>query len=148
MASQLIEAKVGQEQHSSSWGKFYIHGFKLVADDRRNDRHYSFTEGAAEVADGTIFTVWAADGDKRGTDDNDYYILVADGGQEPATIDNGYGHITGCWRVLAHGDGKIRAPRLLSWAKDKLLTEAFARHLGEQIHLRGKAQPDPFEEAA
>jgi hypothetical protein len=142
---QLIEGKTGSEQHSSSWGKFIVMGVRLVADERQADRHHTYTAGAAEVDDGTVFTIWQATGNRRGTDQADFYILLADSAQEPTTIDNGYGRLTGRWQVLAHGDGPVRAPRLLGWTKNLTLTEPLARHLGAQINLRGKAQPDPLE---
>jgi hypothetical protein len=141
---QLMEGKTGQEQHASSWGKFYLHGIKLVAEARCNNSHESSSTGAVEVSDGVIFTVWMASGNRRGTDSSDYYILLADSAQEAAELTNGYGMLTGRWQVLAHGDGTVRAPRLLLWAKDRSLTEREARHLGAQIKLRDKAQPDPM----
>ncbi len=142
---QLIEAKTGFEQHTSSWGKFFLHGIEIVADERIRDGHHAYTVGAAEAKDGAIFTVWAARGDKHGTNENDYYILLANSAQPAAEIENGYGYVRGRWEVLAHGDGKVRAPRLLAWTKGQELTERLARHLGAQIHLRGKAQPDPLD---
>lgn len=144
MPPQLIEGKTGDEQHTSSWGKFYLHGIKLIADERQNDKHYSYTIGAVETEDDAIFTAYAASGDKRGMNACDYYILRADAAQPEAEIKNGYGFVRGHWEVLAHGDGTVRGPRLLSWAADKPLSEALARHLGQQIKLRGKAQPNPL----
>jgi hypothetical protein len=141
---QLIEGRVGEEWHTSSWGKFYMHGVSLVAEGRVKTRHETYTSGALEVEDGTLLTVWASAGNKRGTDSADFYILLTDASAGLATIENGYGELTGRWQVLAHGDGPTRAGRLLGWAKGKELTVPLARHLGEQIRLRGKAQPDPL----
>lgn len=143
----LIESKTGAEQHTSSWGKFYIHGLKLVKEDYTNDRHHSYTTACTDVPDNTLFTVWAASGDKRGTDEADYYILRADNSREEQEIENGYGYVKGRWEVLAHGDGKVRGLRLMQWALKQPLNERLARHLGTQIHIRGKAQPDPLEDA-
>ena len=145
MAKQLIEGRTGEEWHTSSWGKFYTHGLSLVADARVRSKHETYVSGAVEVEDGIVFTVWASRGNKRGTDAADYYILLTDAACESATIDNGYGTLTGRWQVLAHGDGVTRAGRLLGWVKGQTLTEALGRHLGEQIHVRGKAQPEPLE---
>lgn len=142
--NQLIEAKIGHEQHTSTWGKFFVRGIKIVAEDVRRDNHVAYTTGAVEAPDGTLVTVWAASGDKHGTNSADYYILRADSAQPAAEIATRYGYIRGRWEILAHGDGKARAPRLLSWCDGKPLTEALARHFGQQIHLRGKAQPDPL----
>lgn len=144
MNTQLIEAKVGEESHSSTWGKFYVRGIEIVAEERFSDNHLRYTEGAAQVADGTLFTVWASAGNKRGADSSDYYILLVDSRHLGSEIDNGYGFVRGQWQVLAHGDGTVRAPRLLGWAKGKALTEALARHLGSEIKRRGVKNPAPF----
>jgi len=144
----LLEAKFGSEQHSSSWGKFIVKGFTVVADNRVRTNHESYTEGATDVPAGTIFTVWAAHGDKHGTSDADFYICVVDSDAEPQEITGGHSsggcYIRGQFRILARGDGPVRAPRLLQWSQLQPLTAAWAEHLGRQIKLRGKAQPDPL----
>ena len=143
---QLIEGKVGAESHSSTWGKFYVKGVELVAEERTSDRHSNYTEGAVQVEDGKILTVWASAGNKRGTDEADYWILMADTSQPISEIDNRYGNLKGRWQILAHGDGKVRAPRLLGWAKGKTLTATLARHYGSEIKRRGVATPAPLAE--
>ena len=150
--ANLVEAKTGKEWHSSACGEFYIHGLALVAENFNKGKHQSYREAAAEVPDGTIFTVWDRSGDKHGTNSNDYYVLLADASQEPQEITGGCyrsgGYVRGRWQVLAHGDGKVRAPRLLGWVKAQggieKVSEALARHLGSEIHRRGILEPAPL----
>lgn len=151
--STLIEAKVGSEQHSSAWGKGNLQGAKLVADSHTRDRHNSYVEGAAEVAEGTVLSWWTSRGDKHGTSDADFYILRASETAPEIELTGGcYGsgnYLKGRLEILAHGEGKTKAPRLLSWWTEWAKTnggqtEEVARHLAEQIEKRGKATPDPL----
>lgn len=153
--ANLIEARTGAEQHSSYWGKFFVHGLDLVVEDYHRSRHESYRDGALEVADGILFTVWATEGNKYGTQDSNYYICVSDSAAAPQTIQGGcYGRggwITGRFRIVAHGAGKTRAPRLLAWVKAvggiERLSMDLAEHFAEYINRRGVALPPKLQKS-
>lgn len=117
----LIEYRVGSESHSSAWGKFYVKGLEQweVKEGGSRDRHESYTELAAEVPEGTIFTIFSQSGNKRGTEDFDFYICETQEVPEPQKITGGcYGRggwCSGNYYVLCHGEGTTKAPRLLNW---------------------------------
>jgi hypothetical protein len=152
--STLIEARTGSEQHSSSWGKFYIHGLPLVADDYSRTRHESYRDSALEAEDGIVFSIWATEGDKYGTSSSDYYICVTDSAAESRSITGGCysrgGYCRGCFRVLAHGKGKTKAPRLLEWVKNvggiECMSVELAEHFADYIDKRGVARPPEYSE--
>jgi hypothetical protein len=70
-----IEYVNGQEQHSSNWGKFYVKGLekwevKEDFDENRKDGHHTYQGYVClDVPEGTVFTVFEQNGNKRGTDD-------------------------------------------------------------------------------
>ena len=149
----VIEGRNGSEQHSSAWGKFYcknaLGGWLGVLEDSHRDRHESYGDFAAELAPGTLFTVFTQQGDRRGTQDMRFAIAQADAGAEERTIAGGCygrgGRVTGRFRLLADANTKTKARRLLGWWQDAPeRTERYARHLGEQIAVRGRAVPDPL----
>ena len=153
MGTNLIEARTGNESHSSTWGKFYVHGLDLVAEGYSRDRHEFYRAAAGEIPDGALFTIWHSEGDKRGTDTNDYYICVSDSAAEPLTIEGGCynrgeGYVRGRFRILAHGDGPVRAPRLLEWVKAaggiEKMTAELAVHFAAEIKRRGIKTPAPL----
>lgn len=119
----LIEFRNGQESHSSSWGKFYVKGLEKwqVREDFTRDKHESYTDFAAEVPDSTIFTIFSQSGDKRGTQNFDFYICeVRSPGDTPSnSIFGGHSRgnckCVGNFLVLCRGEGKTKAPRLMDW---------------------------------
>lgn len=150
--SNLIEAKVGSEQHSSAWGKGNLQGTpKLVAENYQRDRHNSYTEGAVEISEGTVISWWMSAGDKYGTHTADFYILKSVASAEMLELTGGcYGrgnYLKGNFEILAHADGKTKAPRLMKWWSEWAKmnggqNEEMARHLAVQIEKRGKNEPD------
>lgn len=154
--SILVEAKVGNESHSSYWGKGNLQGTpRLVAENYQRDRHNSYTEGAIEVAEGTVVSWWTSEGDKYGMSNADFYILKAsESADEQEFIGGCYGrgnYLRGKFEVLAHAEGKTKAPRLMKWWSEWAKanggqTEIMARHLAEQIEKRGKSVPDALKE--
>ena len=146
--ANLITARTGKEQHSSTWGKFVILGLPLVAEDKSYDRHTFYVDSAAEAEDGTMFTIWQSSGDKYGTTDADFYICKAGG--SPTRIEGGHrrgdAFIEGEFGIVAHGKGNTKATRLLSWwttwaPKNGGQTHENAELMGEQIDIRGRAWP-------
>ena len=147
-----IEYVSGNEQHSSSWGKFYIKGLeKLVVkeehDENRRDRHHGYQNYLGNsVPGGAVFTVFAQSGDKRGTNDWHYWICVADDAVESTRI-AGYGWIEGNFRILAHAEGKVKAPRLMGWwdkRPSNVSPLAYAEHCAAYIDKRGVAELPPI----
>lgn len=118
----MLEYRIGSESHTSSWGKFYVKGLEQyqVKEDYESGKHESYTDYAAEVPPGIIFTVFSQAGNKRGTDSFDFYICET---QPPSvtccTIEGGHSRssckISGNFFILAHGEGKVKAPRLMNW---------------------------------
>lgn len=146
----LLEAKVGNESHSSHWGKGNLQGVNLVSEDRTKTNHHNYTSGATEAQDGTVFTWWTSRGDKHGTIDADFYILQADSSAEEMELVGGcYGrgnYLRGQFSILAHGSDKTKAPRLLGWwvdwaPKNGGHTAEVARHLQQQLAIRGRMTP-------
>lgn len=151
----MIEYVQGQEQHTSNWGKFYIKGLEtqVVREDHsRNIRdrraQYQCYVGA-EVADGTVFTIFYQDGNKRGTETWNYLICVVDGSADEQTIDYAYTEtfVTGHFRVVAEGRTKTLAPRLMDWwtSRPKDVDPlAYAEHCAAHIGRRGVATLPPM----
>jgi len=121
--SPLIEYTQGSESHSSSWGKFYVKGLEkwAVKEDGEYDKHSHYTEYAADVPPGIIFTVFSQKGDKRGTESFDFYICEAKRYGEVIYNRIGGGHprstcqVTGPYVILCRGRGTTKAPRLMGW---------------------------------
>ncbi len=151
----MIEYINGQEQHTSNWGKFYVKGLEsqvVKEDHARNarDRHaqYQCYVGAA-VADGTVFTVFYQDGNKRGTDTWHYLICVVDCAEPEQMIEYGYTEtfVRGAFRVVAEGRTKTLAPRLMDWWQAKPAGAdplAYAEHCAAHIGRRGVAALPPM----
>lgn len=121
MSEQLIEYRVGSESHSSAWGKFYVKGLETweVKEGGERDRHNSYTDLAARVPEGTVFTVFSQAGNKRGTDTFDFYICQVVSDETTTTISGGCygkgGTCCGSFTILCRGEGKTKAPRLMEW---------------------------------
>lgn len=154
MGKQTLEARVGKESHSSWWGKGYLHGIRLVAEERIETNHHNYTAGAAEVEDGTVFSWWMSRGNKDGTHVAEFFILEADSTADPIEIDGGcYGkgenYLRARVNILARGSGELKSTRLLGWwtgwAKGNGgQTAQVARHLGAQLEIRGRVVPEPM----
>lgn len=143
-----IEYVSGNEQHSSSWGKFYVKGLeKLVVKEdfkeNQHDNHHSYQGYVGNnVPAGTVFTVFAQSGSKRGTDDWKYWICVVDDAAESIRL-AGYGWIEGCFRIVAQSEGKVKAPRLMGWWDKRpanINPLAYAEHCAAYIDKRGVAE--------
>lgn len=137
----------GNEQHSSSWGKFYVKGLEkfVVKEDHvsnRHDNHHNYQCWEGEVPMGTVFTVFEQDGDKHGTDTFKFTILqaVEDGDEQHIRASYGSGEMSGHWIVLASADTKTKAPRLMDWWQKKpanVDAAIWAKHLAQYIDKRG-----------
>lgn len=138
----LLEYTVGNESHSSFWGKFYVKGLEKyeIKEGGSRTKHESYAELAADVPDGAIFTVFSQSGNKRGTDAFDFYICEArrPGDTASCRIDGGcYGKggvIVGNYVILCRGAGTTKAPRLMGWWQK--LGEKCAAYLNEDGKLR------------
>lgn len=154
MGKQTLEARVGEETHSSRWGKGYLRGVKLVADERQKANNYDYTTGAAEVEDGTVFSWWMSRGSRRDTVGAEFFILEADSSadlieMEGGCYNKGENYLRVRAKILARGSGKLKSARLLtwwaSWAKENGgQTAQMARHLGAQLEIPGRSTPDPM----
>lgn len=81
-----------------------------------------------------------------GNPNAEYQVL---GGHQEPNSDEIWGyHIAGCFDVLAEGDGKTRALRLLKWWLEYEPTiprrAELAKFLGQQIAIRGQKEPGAF----
>lgn len=143
-----IEFKSGKEEHSSSWGSFYVKGLEewrekdLDSDFNRYDAHHSYTQYMCDsVPEGQVFSVYVRDGDKKGTKTSEFYICK---------VSDGAGHIfnhytqcdcSGNFEVVAKGLTKTKAPRLMAWWNgngEKSL--ALAERCAKYIDTRGQKE--------
>lgn len=140
-----IEFTIGQESHSSNWGKYYVKGLEQwqVKENGSYDKHQSYTEYQCnDVPDGTVFTIFEQSGDKRGTELYFFTICVVDAaGIESDEGGYAQGRAVGNYKVLAKGEGKVKAPRLMDWWVNQrpagVDPVAFALHCAEHINRRG-----------
>lgn len=146
-----IEFVQGQEQHSSSWGKFYVKGLekyqvKEEFDENRKDNHHSYQGYTClNVLEGTMFTIFAQSGDKRGTDDYRFYICVAT--DVCVEKKSGHGWCEGNFEIVAQGTTLTKAPRLMGWwINSPIKTHKFAQHCAAFIDKRGVKVLPPIRE--
>jgi hypothetical protein len=140
-----IEFVQGSESHSSSWGKYYVKGLEQFQvkedfDANRFDRHHSYQGYVAlDIPDGTVFTIFEQNGDKRGTDEFIFSICVVDqGSTKDDQSSYGDGFCTGNYKIIAQGNTKTLAPRLMGWWIDSpVKTLEFAQHCAAHINTRG-----------
>lgn len=130
----MIEYKVGSENHSSYWGKFYVKGLEKfeVKEGAEYDKHERYTEFAANAPSETVFTIFSQNGNKRGTQDFDFYICEVVPGEEKKITGGCYGKSAWCqgsFLVLAHGQGPIKAARLMNWWQK--LAEKCGAHMAD-----------------
>jgi len=140
-----IEYINGQESHTSNWGKYYIKGLeawqvKEDFDGNVHDKHHNYTGYVCcNVPEGTMFTIFEQNGDKRGTDTFRFSICTVDYSQEskdPSVYGNGF--CNGGDKVIAQAITKTKAPRLMDWwtnSANKSLE--FAEHCAAHIDKRG-----------
>jgi hypothetical protein len=140
-----VEYVSGNESHSSSWGKYYVRGLEKWAvkedfSENRKDKHHSYQGYVClDVPEGTLFTIFEQNGDKRGTDDFLFSICIttdAEVADDSAAYGNGL--CKGNYKVLVCANTKTLAPRLMGWwieSTDKSL--AFAEHCKNHIGKRG-----------
>lgn len=140
----MITFTQGQESHTSNWGKFYVKGLEAfqVKEDGDYDKHHSYTEYAANVPDGTVFTIFEQSGDKRGTKVFWFTICIASSHECKYEYESDYGsgHLEGNYAVIAQAEGKVKAPRLMDWWTKKpanVNPEVWARHCHAHINTRG-----------
>lgn len=144
-----IEFVNGQESHTSYWGKFYVKGLETweVKEDfaeNCHDKHHSYQGYVClDVPEGTMFSIFEQNGNKRGTDD--YIFRICQVTEDVTTIDSiyGSGKITGNFKVVAtSGNSKTKAPRLFAWWKDSAdHSYEFACACAAHIDKRGQKNP-------
>lgn len=155
----MLEYVVGNESHTSYWGKLYIKGLEKweVREDHdrnRRDRHHSYQCYVTNAPAKTVFTIFEQDGSKRGTDNWIYKICVVLPESEP-TVEYeaayGSGFCNGNYAIVAQASGKVKAPRLMDWW-DKRPTDgdllAYAQHCAEWIEKRGIKDLPPMSVTA
>lgn len=144
----MLEFIVGNESHTSYWGKFYVKGLEKWEvreehESNRRDRHHSYQFLMANAPAKTLFTIFESDGNKRGTDNWIYKICVVLPESEPITEHKaayGAGFCSGNYAVIAEANGKIKAPRLMDWWNARPADAdplAYAQHCAEWIGKRG-----------
>lgn len=142
----MIEFTVGRESHTSYWGEYYIKGLESYAvredhDSNRTDNHHGYQFFMADAPAGTVFTIFERNGDKRGTSNWIFSICVVEGEKiQEDQAEYGSGFCTGNYRCVAIALGKIKAPRMLGWWKEKPADAdplAYAEHCAVWIEKRG-----------
>jgi len=143
----VIEFMVGNESHTSYWGKFYVKGLEKWEvreehDGNRRDRHHSYQFLMADAPTGAIFTIFEQNGNKRGTDEWIYSICIVrnDGANLETKANYGEGFCTGPYDIIAQATGKIKAPRLMDWWSKRpagVDALAYAQHCAAWIDRRG-----------
>jgi hypothetical protein len=117
-----IEYISGDESHTSTWAKFWVHGLDkwgVRENDGcpESDKHSTYHQFVClDIPEGTVFTIFEQDGDKRGTNRYGFYICKAS--REICRIESGYDarrHCSGNFEILLEGIGKTKTPRLLGW---------------------------------
>lgn len=156
-----IEYVLGQEQHTESWAKFYVKGLEKWAvkedfPENISDNHHGYQGYTClDIPDGAIFTVFDQSGDKRGTQDFNFYICQTSADALDVTASSGRGRCQGNFRNICAGEGKTKAPRLMDWwigfvgeddaskasNKEKV---AFALHCAAHINKRGIKELPPL----
>jgi len=152
----MLEYIVGNESHTSNWGKFYVKGIekyevKEEHNNNRRDGHHSYQFYMADVPVDTCFTIFEQNGDKRGTDVMKFKICVVSGNNSELKAEYGDGFCNGNYDVIAEASGKIKSPRLMTWWDNRPKSGdllAYARHCAAHIDRRGIAVLPPMTEKA
>lgn len=146
--SNLLTARTGSEQHTSTWAKFRVEGIEMVAEGRANIRqNQNYHDYALESPpDGVVFSVWMSSGNRRGADTMRFLLCVTDQEAPEIEVDDGYCFVRGCFRIIADADTLTKAKRLLGWWVDWApkhggQSEKTAKLLAEQIDIRGRKDP-------
>lgn len=146
-----IEFTQGSEQHSSNWGKYFIKGLEKwqSREASSSSKHESYQEYCCiDIPEGEVFTIFEQSGNTRGTEVFHFQICIAT--NEKILTDSaayGEGKIAGNFKLIAHGAGTTKAPRLMDWWIDGLKNQdpiAYAHHCAEYIGKRGYKEPPPM----
>ena len=139
-----IEFVVGAEWHSSYWGKFYIKGLEKweAREDHaleRRDSHHKYTcYVCLDIPEGTMFSVFEQNGNKRGTDEWEFTLCIATDevvNEDKAGYGNGF--VMGNYREVVRASGKTKAPRLMNWWQSVPHTLKAAEWCAQHINRRG-----------
>lgn len=147
-----IEYVNGQESHSSYWGKYYVKGLEdwSVKEDfeqNKSNKHANYQGYVAnDIPEGTVFTIFEQNGNKRGTDDFIFTICVttdAEVYEDKAAY--GDGLIQGNYKVICtSGNSKVKASRLMDWWISNKASIDFAEHCAKHIDKRGLKSLPPM----
>lgn len=155
MGSGNIEFVIGNEHHSSNWGKYYVKGledWQVKEDFGANlyDRHHSYQGYVGlDIPEGTMFSIFEQNGDKRGTSNFYFSVCVIDQNAINKDVASyGDGFCNGNYRVVAAGQTKTLAPRLMDWWINGAKTLEFAEHCAKHINVRGLKNIPAMEVAA
>lgn len=148
-----IEFIEGNERHSSWWYKFYVKGLEGYQveedfDQTVNDRHCKYKGYMClNIPENTVFSVFRQDGNKRGTDEMDFWICRVTPEKAGEIKATRVAFCTGNFEIICHASGRVKAPRLLGWWADNkgLQSLEFARFCAEHIAKRGVKDLPPFE---
>ena len=150
-----IEFVQGRESHTSNWGKFYVKGLEpwAVREDfpeDRNDRHHQYSGRVCpDVPQGTWFTIFEQNGNKRGTDTFVFSICRVTAEKiETYNAEYGSGKILGNYEVVVQATGKTKAPRLMGWwqSRPQGRDAQWAIYCANHINKRGCKDLPPLED--
>lgn len=117
-------------------------------DQAVQDRHCKYKGFVCvDVPCETVFSVFREDGNKRGTDEFDFWLCQVTAESVEKIQAAKVAFIEGNFKIICHASGKVKAPRLLGWwANNKGLHSLdFARHCAENIVKRGIKDLPPFD---
>jgi len=139
-----IEYVIGQESHSSNWGKFYVKGLEAYQvkedfEENTSTNHEQYQGYVClDVPKGTVFTIFEQSGDKRGTSTFWFTICATDEVVSSDDSQYGSGKCSGNYRIIARGSTITKAPRLMKWWIDSANKSIkFAEHCAAFIDKRG-----------
>ena len=151
-----VEFVSGQESHSSNWGKYYVKGLETwqCKEDGNYDKHHTYTEYQCNnIPEHTVFTLFEQSGNKRGTEQFFFSICIttdAEVSKDEASY--GDGKCAGNFKVICRGEGKVKAPRLMTWWTEQkprnIDLVLFAEHCAKYIDKRGTKDCPPMESSA
>lgn len=117
-----IDYCVGDEQRSSTWAKFWVHGLNAAKEDQSVDkksRDYEFC--CLDAPEDAMFSIFEQSGNKHGTDTYKFRICRATASAENEIVSSytDRRYCKGNFEVIAEAFGTTKAPRLMGWWKEK-----------------------------